>query len=87
MSLPPLSDMVWGELLRGVAFGFVGGLALILLFLWTYKHAALIPLRPGSIFYFLVGVEIGVALIGVLVFVGLQAIASSREHFIRQNRT
>lgn len=87
MSLPALSHDVWGELLRGVAFGFVGGLVLILLFLWTYKHASLITLRPGQIFYFLVGVEIGVALIGVLVFVGLQAIASSRDGFIRQNRT
>ena len=87
MSLPPLSDMVWGELLRGVAFGFFGGLVLILLFLWTYKHAPLVALRPSSIFYFLVGVEIGVALIGVLMFVGLQAIASGRHSLMDQNRT
>jgi hypothetical protein len=62
--LPPWNDMVWSWLLRGVAFGFVGGLALILLFLLTYKYSGLVTLHPSGLVYFLVGVEIGVALVG-----------------------
>ena len=82
--LPPWNDMVWSCLLRGVAFGFVGGLALILLFLLTYKHSGLVALHPGGLLYFLVGVEIGVALVGALAFAGLEAIAASRQRFIDQ---
>jgi hypothetical protein len=83
--LPPWNNMVWSELLRGVAFGFVGGFVLILLFLFTYKFANLIPLRPMSLVYFLVGVEIGFALIGAVFLGGLQALANWREHSTNEN--
>lgn len=80
--LPLWNDMVWSWLLRGVAIG--GGLALILLFLLTYKYSGLVTLHPGGLVYFLVGVEIGVALVGALAFAGLEAIAASRQRFIDQ---
>lgn len=69
--LPPLDDLVWSHLLRGVAFGFVGGLVLILLFFFTYKLSGLLAVRPGSLVYVIVGIEIGVALAGTVLFVAL----------------
>ena len=60
---------------------------LILLFLLTYKHAGLVTLRPGSLVYFLVGVEIGVALVRGLVIAGLEVIAASPQRLMDQNRT
>jgi hypothetical protein len=60
----PLSDGVWG----------FGGLVLILLFLWTSgKYGALAALRPIGFVYFLAGLEIGIALIGAIVFLGWNA--------------
>ena len=74
--LPPLDDLVWSHLLRGVAFGFVGGLVLIVLFFFTYKLSGLLAVRPGSLVYVIVGMEIGVALAGGLPLVGLHYIAA-----------
>ena len=55
--LLPLNDAVWRDFLRGVFFGFVGGLVLIVPFFWSDKHRALIALKPTSYLYFLAGVS------------------------------
>jgi hypothetical protein len=65
----PLSDAVWGVFLRGIVIGFFGGFVLILLFLWSGGKYG----RPIGFVYFLAGLEIGIALIGAIVFLGLNA--------------
>jgi hypothetical protein len=58
-----------------MVFGLFGGLVLILLFLWSSgKYGALAALRPIGFVYFLAGPEIGIALIGANVFLGLNAL-------------
>jgi hypothetical protein len=71
----PLSDGLWTVFLRGMVFGSVGGIVLILLFFWTGgKYAQLAWARPLGLVYFLAGVEIGIALIGTIVFLGINAL-------------
>lgn len=71
----PLGDGVWVVFFRGMVFGFIGGLVLILLFLWSSgKYGALAAARPISFVYFLAGLEVGIALIGAIVFLGLTAL-------------
>jgi hypothetical protein len=71
----PLSDGVWVVFFRGMVFGFIGGLVLILLFLWgNGKYGALAAARPIGFVYFLAGLEVGIALIGAIVFLGLNAL-------------
>jgi hypothetical protein len=85
--LPPLSDAVWGMFLRGVVFGFFGGFVLILLFLWSSgRYGALVALKPIGLVYFLVGLEIGIALIGTITFLGLNATQGWRRHMIDQSK-
>ena len=81
----PLSDGVWGVLFRGMVFGFFGGLVLILLFFWSSgKYGALAAARPICFVYFLAGVEIGIAAIGMVAFAGLQAMRIHCQHRIDQ---
>jgi hypothetical protein len=43
-------------------------------FFWgSGKYGALVAVRPNSFVYFVVGLEIGIALIGAIVFLGLHA--------------
>ena len=85
--LPPLSDGVWAVFFRGMVFGFLGGFVLILLFLWgSGKYGALVALRPIGFVYFLAGLEIGIALIGTIVFLGLNALQGWRHHMIDQSK-
>jgi len=60
----PLSDGVWVVFCRGIVFGFLAGLVLIVLFLWSGKYGALAAVRPIGFVYFVAGLEIGIALIG-----------------------
>ncbi len=65
----PLSDAVWAMFFRGMVFGFLAGLVLILLFFWSSeKYGALVVGKPICLLYFLAGVEIGIAVIGMVVF-------------------
>ena len=78
----PLSDAVWGVFFRGMVFGFFGGLVLILLFLWSSRKYG----RPIGFVYFLAGLEIGIALIGAIVFLGLHALHGSEQRFFYQSK-
>jgi hypothetical protein len=83
----PLSDGVWVMFFRGMVFGFFGGLVLILLFLWSGgKYGALAAVRPIGLVYFLAGLEIGIALIGALVFLGLNALHGWGHRMIDQSK-
>ena len=72
----PLSDGVWSVFLRGIGYGFLGGIVLIILFLWSGKYGALSGLKPIGFVYFLAGLEVGIALIGAIVFFGLNVLHS-----------
>ena len=79
----PLSDSVWTMFFRGMAFGVLGGLVLILLFCWSSeKYGALVVGKPICLLYFLAGVEIGIAVIGMVVFAGLQGMRMHARHRI-----
>jgi hypothetical protein len=81
--LLPLSDSVWSIFFRGMAFGVLGGLGLILLFFWSSeKYGALVVGKPICLLYFLAGVEIGIAVIGMVVFAGLQGMRIHARHRI-----
>ena len=69
----PLSDAVWGMFFRGIVYGFLAGIVLVVLFLWSEKYGALAGVRPIGFVYFVAGLQIGIALIGAIVFLGLQA--------------
>ena len=85
--LLPLSDAVWTMFLRGIAFGFLGGIVLILLFVWTSgKYAQLAWARPLGLVYFLVGVEIGIALIGMIAFLGINALVGGPPQIIDESK-
>jgi hypothetical protein len=72
-------------LIRGFAFGFVGGLILILLFLLTQQAAAhLVSVEPRSFLYFVAGVLVGFSLIGGLTFGGLHQFADWNREKTRQ---
>jgi hypothetical protein len=66
-------DGIWIVFFRGIIFGFLGGIVLIVLFLGSGKYGSLTQIRPIGILYFLAGLEIGIALIGAMTFFGLQA--------------
>lgn len=71
----PLSDAVWTMFFRGMVFGFLAGFVLIVLFLWgSGKYGALASARPIVFVYFLAGVEVGIAVIGMVVLAGLQTV-------------
>ena len=83
----PLGDAVWGMFFRGVVFGLFGGFVLILLFLWgSGKYGALAAARPICFVYFLAGLEIGIALIGGIVLLGLHSLQNWRHHMIDQSK-
>ena len=83
--LPPLSDGVWAVFFRGMVLGFLGGFVLILLFLWgSGKYGALVAARPIGFVYFLAGLEIGMVLIGTIVFLGLNAVAGGSIRWLRR---
>ena len=83
----PLSDGVWVVFFRGMVFGFIGGLVLILLFLWgSGKYGALVAARPIGFVYFLAGLEVGIALIGAIVFLGLNALQGWGRHMVDQSK-
>ena len=73
----PLSDMVWAMFFRGVLYGvLVGFILVVLLFSPVGSFAKrgipqLVFVRPIGLVYFLVGAEIGIAIIGALLFLGL----------------
>ena len=75
----PLSDMVWAMFFRGVLYGvLVGFILVVLLFSPVGSFAKrgipqLVFVRPIGLVYFLVGAEIGIAIIGALLFLGLCA--------------
>lgn len=69
----PLSDGVWGVFLRGLVYGLFAGIVLIGLFLRSEKYSGLVAGKPISFLYFLVGLEIGIALIGAIAFSALHA--------------
>jgi len=84
MSLP-LSDSVWSIFFRGMVFGVLAGFVLILLFFWSSgKYGALAASRPICFVYFLAGVEVGIAVIGMVAFAGLQAMRIHSQHRIDQ---
>jgi hypothetical protein len=73
----PLSDGVWSVFFRGIGLGFLVGFVLIVLFFLTGgKYAHLTWARPSGLLYFLAGLEIGIALIGAIVFLGLNNLHS-----------
>ena len=79
--LLPLSDSVWSIFFRGMVFGVLAGFVLILLFFWSSgKYGALAAARPICFVYFLAGLEIGIALIGMVAFAGLQAMRIHSQH-------
>jgi hypothetical protein len=66
----PLSDVVWAVFFRGVIYGVLGG------FIGSFAKRGipqLVFVRPIGLVYFLVGAEIGIAIIGALLFLGLYA--------------
>jgi hypothetical protein len=81
----PLSDGVWSVFFRGIDFGVFGGFVLILLFLWSSgKYGPLVTARPIGFVYFLAGVEVGIAVIGMVVFAGLQAMRIHGQHMMNR---
>jgi hypothetical protein len=67
----PLRDMVWGMFLRGIVYGLLAGIVLIVLFLRSGKYGGLAALRPIGFLYFSVGLEVGIASIGAITLLGL----------------
>jgi len=86
--LLPLSDGVWALFFRGMVYGLLAGLFLILSFLllpvgsFAKHYAPLVAARPMGLLYFLAGIEIGIALIGLVVFAGLQALRTYGQHVV-----
>jgi hypothetical protein len=82
----PLSDAVWGMFFRGVVYGFLAGIVLIALFLWSPKYGALAAVRPIGFVYFLAGIEIGIALVGAIAFLGLRAWHDLGRRMLEQSK-
>jgi hypothetical protein len=82
----PLSDGVWAVFVRGIAYGFLGGIVLIVVFLWSGKYGALAGVKPIGFVYFLAGMEIGVALIGAIAFLGLHTWHDWGRHMLDQSK-
>jgi hypothetical protein len=71
--------------LRGVGFGFVFGLLVILLFMLTHERARhLWFTSPHSFPYFVAGVFVGFAIISGLTFGGLHQFADWNQEKMRQ---
>jgi ABC-type sulfate transport system permease component len=82
----PLRDEVWGVFLRGLLYGFLAGIVLIALFLRTGKYGGLAAVRPIGFVYFLVGLEVGIALAGTIVFSALQAWHGRAQRMFEQSK-
>ena len=72
----PLSDMVWAVFFRGVFYGVLAGFILVVLLFSPGSFAKrgipqLVFVRPIGVVCFLVGAEVGIAIIGALLFLGL----------------
>ena len=85
--LPPSSDLIWGYFWRGILFGVIGGLVLIVaIVFWDQKYrGGLLLVKPIGLLYFLAGAELGVALIGGLVFAGLEALGHFQQQIEEPN--
>lgn len=81
----PLRDAVWSMFFRGIVYGFLGGIVLIVVFLRSAKYGGLAGLRPIGFVYFLAGLEIGIASIGAIMFLGLHAWHGGR-HMLEQSK-
>ena len=78
-------DISWNIFFRGVIFGFVGGFVLILLFLFSSGlYGKVSWAKPFNLLYFLAGLELGIALIGTITFLGFHALEGWRQHRIDQ---
>ena len=66
----------------------VGVVNVLILFFFSVngKYGALAWARPLGLVYFLAGVEIGIVLIGAIVFLGLNALHNSARHMIDQSK-
>ena len=64
---------MWVVFFRGILSGFLAGIVLIVLFLWSGKYGGLVAVKPIGFVYFVVGLEIGIALIGAIAFLGWHA--------------
>ena len=85
--LLPLSDSVWSIFFRGMVFGVLAGFVLILLFFWSSgKYGALAAARPIGFVYFLAGLEVGIALVGAIVFLGLNALQGWGHRMFDQSK-
>jgi hypothetical protein len=82
----PLSDGVWGVFLRGLGYGFFAGIVLIGLFLRSSKYSGLVAGKPIGSLYFLVGLEIGIALIGTIAFAALHAWQGWGQRMVDQSK-
>jgi hypothetical protein len=70
-AITPVVNLSW-LFFRGIAWGLVGGLVVVVLsFLVHGEHSALVRTSPRRLLYFAAGTEIGIALVVILVFVGL----------------
>lgn len=54
----PLSDAVWGMFFRGIVYGSLAGIVLVVLFLWSGKSGALAGVRPIGFAYFLAALKL-----------------------------
>jgi hypothetical protein len=82
----PLSDLVWGMFFRGIVYGFLAGIVLIVVFLWSGRYGALAGMKPVGFVYFLAGLEIGIALIGAIAFLGLHALHDWGQRALDQSK-
>jgi len=82
----PLNDLVWRMFFRGVVYGFLAGIVLIVLFLRSPKYGGLAGLRPIGFVYFLAGLEIGIALIGAIAFLGLHHLQGVSQRMFDQSK-
>jgi predicted benzoate:H+ symporter BenE len=82
----PLRDEVWGMFLRGLVYGFLAGIVLIVLFLRSGKYGGLVAVKPIGFVYFLAGLEVGIALIGTIVFSALHAWHGQAQRMFEQSK-
>jgi hypothetical protein len=59
---------------RGIGYGFLAGIVLTVLFVSSGRYGALAVHKPIVLVYFLAGLEVGIALIGAIVFFGLNVL-------------
>lgn len=86
----PLSDMVWAVFFRGVLYGVLAGFILVVLLFSPVGSFAkrgipqLVFVRPIGLVYFLIGAEVGIAIIGALLFLGLHAWQMHVHHLMEK---